>query len=320
MQNTETLNVTTPTDREIVVTRNVNAPRPLVFDAWTNPKVVPQWMLGPPGWTMPVCEIDLRAGGEWHFVWRKSDGTEMAMQGVYKEINPPERLVSTESWGGNWPETLNTLTLSEANAKTTITVTILYPTKEARDAALLTGMKDGMAATFDRLAEFLGSSAMKHDLVVTRLFDAPVKLVWNAWIDPEQVMRWWGPIGFTSPLAKMDFRVGGTSLVCMRAPKEFGGQDLYSTWEYREIEPRRRFEYIHNLADKDGNKIDPVSIGMPTDFPRDQRHVVTFKAVGDYKTEMTVTEYAWTVGHMMEMAKMGLGQCLDKMAASFDKA
>jgi uncharacterized protein YndB with AHSA1/START domain len=145
----------TPSDREIEVTRVFDAPRRLVFEAWTRPEHVPQWMLGPPGWTMPVCEIDLRPGGAWHFVWRRSDGTEMEMRGQYKEIVPPERLVSTESWGGPWPETLNTVILTEENRKTTMTLTILYPSKEARDAALQTGMKDGMSVSFDRLAEYL---------------------------------------------------------------------------------------------------------------------------------------------------------------------
>jgi uncharacterized protein YndB with AHSA1/START domain len=157
MKNTGTLRVATPTDRETVITRVFDAPSRLVFDAWTNPKHVPHWMLGPEGWTMPVCEIDLRPGGAWHFVWRRSDGTEMAMRGVYREITPPERLVSTESWGGDWPETLNTLILSEEGGKTTSTVTILYPSKEARDAALKTGMKEGMSMSFDRLNEYLVS-------------------------------------------------------------------------------------------------------------------------------------------------------------------
>ena len=149
----------TPSDREIVITRVFDAPRRLVFEAWTNPKHLPHWMLGPPGWTMPVCEIDLRPGGAWHFVWRNSDGTEMAMRGVYQEVVPPERVVSTDSWGGDWPETLNTLTLFEENGKTTITQTILYPTKEARDAALQTGMREGMSMSFDRLAEYLRTTA-----------------------------------------------------------------------------------------------------------------------------------------------------------------
>lgn len=150
---------TTPSEREIVVTRVVDAPRTLVFEAWTSPEHLPQWMYGPSTWTMPVCEVDLRPGGSWHFVWRQSDGTEMEMRGVYQEITPPERLVSTESWGGDWPETLNTLVLTEEDGKTTITHTILNPSKEARDAVLQTGMKNGMSLSFERLDEHLRAMA-----------------------------------------------------------------------------------------------------------------------------------------------------------------
>jgi uncharacterized protein YndB with AHSA1/START domain len=157
----------------------------------------------------------------------------------------------------------------------------------------------------------------KRDLIITRVFDAPVEQVWKAWSDPGCVMQWWGPEGFTSPLAQMDFREGGTSLVCMSSP-EYG--DHYSTWQYEKIVPMQRIEYIHNLSDKDRNPVDPVSMGMPPDFPQDQRHTVTFKDLGNSKTEMTVTEHNWTVGQMMEMSKMGLEQCLDKMAASFARA
>lgn len=154
-----TTTFTTPSDREIVGTRVVDAPRKVVWDAFTNPKHVSQWMLGPDGWTMPVCEIDLRPGGEWHFVWRRSDGTEMGMRGTYREIKPPERLVNTEKWGPEWPETINTLVLTEKAGKTTITQTVLYPSKEARDAAMKTGMKDGWGRSLDRLVEFLHATA-----------------------------------------------------------------------------------------------------------------------------------------------------------------
>jgi uncharacterized protein YndB with AHSA1/START domain len=95
----------------------------------------------------------------------------------------------------------------------------------------------------------------KRDLVVTRVFDAPVEQVWKAWSDPEYVMQWWGPEGFTSPLAKMDFREGGTSLVCMRSPDS---QDLYNTWTYREIVPMQRIEFIQNVSDEEGLQIDSV--------------------------------------------------------------
>src|ERR1700675_3269893 len=96
------LTVMTPTDRELVLTRVFDAPRALVFEAYTSPEHLPHWMLGPPGWTMPVCEIDLRVGGTWHCAWSHSDGGMMEIRGVYKEIVPPERVVSTESWGGEW--------------------------------------------------------------------------------------------------------------------------------------------------------------------------------------------------------------------------
>jgi uncharacterized protein YndB with AHSA1/START domain len=150
---------TTPSDREILGTRVVDAPRELVWEAWTNPEHVPHWLLGPEGWTMPVCEIDLRPGGAWHFVWRRSDGTEMEMRGEYRDVEPPERLVHTESWGGDWPETLNTLILSEEDGQTTMAQTILYPSKEARDAALATGMKKGASISFERLDEYLRTMA-----------------------------------------------------------------------------------------------------------------------------------------------------------------
>ena len=158
------------------------------------------------------------------------------------------------------------------------------------------------------------SNAKKKDLVVTRVFDAPLEQVWKAWSDPEYVMQWWGPEGFTSPLARMDFREGGTSLVCMRSPE---GQDLYNTWTYRKIVPMQRIEFILSFTNKDGRKVDPVEVGLPPDLPQSVRNTVTFKAVGDDKTEMTVTEHDWTVGQMMEMSKAGLEQCLDKMAAIF---
>jgi uncharacterized protein YndB with AHSA1/START domain len=157
MTNSESFSVTTPSDREVVITRIFNAPRKLVFDAWTNPKHLPHWLLGPEGWTMPVCEVDLRPGGPWHFVWRHSSGEEMEMRGEYREVKPPERLVSSESWGPEWPETINTLVLTEHAGKTTATITILYISKEARDAALSTGMKTGVAMSYDRLETYLES-------------------------------------------------------------------------------------------------------------------------------------------------------------------
>ncbi len=160
-----------------------------------------------------------------------------------------------------------------------------------------------------------------RDMIVTRTFDAPVALVWKAWTDPEYIMRWWGPDYFTSPSAKIDFREGGTSLVCMRAPQDFGGMDMYSTWVYQKIVPMQQIEFIQNLADENGDLIDPAVFGMPPEFPHDTRTVVTFKDIGNGKTEMTVTQYGMPAPdtEMGKNAELGLNQSLNKMVAIFAK-
>lgn len=145
----------TPSDVELVTIRAFDAQRELLWEVWTSPEHLPKWLLGPDGWTMPVCESDLRVGGEWQFVWRREDGSEMAMTGEYREIAPPERLVSTQSWGGDWPETVNTLVFEEDGERTIMTQTIVYPSIEARDAAIATGMQHGMDSGFDRLDAYL---------------------------------------------------------------------------------------------------------------------------------------------------------------------
>ena len=128
--------------------------------------------------------------------------------------------------------------------------------------------------------------------------------------------RWWGPKHFSSPVAKIDFRVGGHSLVSMKAPKEMGGQEFYSIWEYVNIVPLNTIEFIQNLADEDGNKTDPKLLGMPADFPLDIRTIVTFKALSGTQTEMTVTEFA-EFGSMSNFAQIGLEQSMDKMLEIF---
>src|ERR1043166_5018495 len=150
LQHPRTLQVTTPSDREIVMTRAFNAPRRLVFDAHTKPEIVKRWLLGPPGWSMPVCQIDLRVGGTYRYVWRHDrDGTEMGMGGVYREIRAPERIVNTERFDEAWypGEGLGTLVLVERGGITTLTHTMLYESREARDAAIKPGMEQGVAAS-----------------------------------------------------------------------------------------------------------------------------------------------------------------------------
>jgi uncharacterized protein YndB with AHSA1/START domain len=159
------------------------------------------------------------------------------------------------------------------------------------------------------------SKIMKEDLVVTRILNAPLELVWKAWTEPERVMRWWGPKYYTSPSCKIDLRAGGKYIFAMRAPAEQGGQDSYTAGVYKRIVPMELLEFTQGLSDQDGNPIDPASIGMPPDFPKEIRTVVTFKAIGEM-TELTVTEYGWTPGQMYVYSLAGMHQSIDKLAES----
>jgi uncharacterized protein YndB with AHSA1/START domain len=156
-----TLKLTTPSDREIAMTRVFDAPRQLVFDAHTKPDLVRQWLLGPPGWSMPVCEMDVRVGGTYRWVWRHdTNGTEMGMGGVYREIVAPERLVTSERFDDAWypGEALNTLVLIEQGGRTTLTQTMRYESRDARDAVIKSNMEKGVAASYDRLVDLLAST------------------------------------------------------------------------------------------------------------------------------------------------------------------
>lgn len=162
----QTLKVTTPTDREIVMTRGFDAPRRLVWEAMTKPELIRRWLFEPPGWSMTVCEEDTRVGGAFHWAWAGPDGkTALVMRGVYREVVPPERIVRTEvfEFGGEAQagEQLVTFVLTERSGKTTLTLTVLYPSKGARDAMLASGMEHGVATGYDKLAEMLAANAGK---------------------------------------------------------------------------------------------------------------------------------------------------------------
>jgi uncharacterized protein YndB with AHSA1/START domain len=153
------LEITTPTDREIVMTRVFNAPRRLVFDAWTKPELLRRWLGVRAGWTMAVCEVDLRVGGSYRYVWRGPHG-DMGMGGLYREIVRPERIVCTEKFDDPWyeGEAIDTLVLVEADGKTTVTTTVTYVSREVRDAVLKSGMASGVGESYDKLDEVLAKT------------------------------------------------------------------------------------------------------------------------------------------------------------------
>jgi uncharacterized protein YndB with AHSA1/START domain len=154
MKNLGTLKVTLPSDREVRLTRVFDAPRAMVYEALTQPALIERWF-GPHGFSLDVCEVDLREGGRWRYVIRGPDGKTMGMGGKYIALTPPDGLVHTEAFDDFPGEARVTTLLTEANGKTTLEVTSRAPSKEIRDALVASGMEHGAAETYDRLAELL---------------------------------------------------------------------------------------------------------------------------------------------------------------------
>jgi len=160
----ESFKLSTPTDREILIERDFNAPRDLVFEALTKPELVRRWLRGPDGWTMPVCEIDLRVGGAYRYVWHKeSCNITMGMGGIFREVVRPKKLVATEKFDDAWypGEAVDTTVLEEKGEITNMKLTVLYESKEARDTATRSGMEHGMVAGYNRLEELLASMGVR---------------------------------------------------------------------------------------------------------------------------------------------------------------
>jgi uncharacterized protein YndB with AHSA1/START domain len=160
MPNLHKLTIVPRGERELVFTRVFEAPRDRVFEALTSPEQLQRWLLGPPGWSMPVCEVDPRPGGAYRFLWRSdADGTEMGMRGTYREVAAPARLVNTECFDQPWypGEALLTTVLTEAGGKTTLTATLRYESQEARDMVQASPMEDGAAISYDRMEALLAA-------------------------------------------------------------------------------------------------------------------------------------------------------------------
>ncbi len=155
-----------------------------------------------------------------------------------------------------------------------------------------------------------------RELVITRVFDAPHELVWKAWTDPESVMRWWGPKNFTSPVSKIDLRVGGAYLNCMRSPE---GKDFWSTGVYREIVPFKRLVLTDSFADEKGNVVPASHYGMEGDWPLELLVTVTFEETGG-RTTMTLRHEGMPAGQMSELAEAGWNESFDKLAGYLAKA
>ena len=308
--------LTLPSDREIVMTRAFDAPRELVFEAHSKCEHMAKWW-GPRKYTLNVCEMDFRPGGAYRLVQRGPDGDEHGFRGEYREIVPPERIVWTFEYEGMPGHvSVDTLTLEDlGGGKTRLTAHSRFDSVEDRDAMLQSGMEEGAAETWDRLAEHVEAMAASA-LVIERIFDAPRELVWRAWTEPERMMRWWGPNDYSCPSCEIDFRVGGAWLGCMRSSE---GQEIWSTGVYREIVPLERFVITDSFADADGNVVPATHYGMPADIPMEMLVTVTFEDLGG-KTRMTLRHEGLPAGEMTDGASVGWNESLDKLAESLSQA
>ena len=158
------------------------------------------------------------------------------------------------------------------------------------------------------------------NVAVRRTYPVPVEMVWAAWTASELIRQWWGPEGFSCPVAQLDVRAGGVSLLAMQAPAQYGGGRTYTTWSYSLVEPRARLEYMIRFADQSGATISSAHAGVPPGVPDAVPHVVTFTPTDDGGTELRVTEFGYTSPQARDLSQIGLDQCLDKLAVVLSDA
>jgi uncharacterized protein YndB with AHSA1/START domain len=245
----ERTDVSTETvSKEVVITRIVDAPRDLVFKAWTEAEHLARWW-GPDGFTNPVCESDPRPGGVLRIVMRGPDGTEYPQAGVFREVVAPERLVFEEipedADGRPLLRAATSVTFADREGRTEIRLHARAVALVPEAAPMLGGMQAGWNQSLQRLEDVL-SGAVDRQIVLMRLLEAPRDLVFRAWTEREHVERWWGPTGFTTTIDEMDVRVGGTWRFVMHGPD---GVDFPNTIVYEEIVPPERLVFTHGGSD-----------------------------------------------------------------------
>lgn len=260
-------------DRKLIVTRLIDAPAALVFDAFTNPEHISHWW-GPHGFTTTTSEMDVKPGGTWRFVMHGPDGRAYRNRIIFVEIDRPHRLVYRhEPEAGAEPVSHETtVTFVTEGNQTRLTMNMLFPTAANRDYVIKTyGADEGGKQTLQRLAVFVAQMApgIHKDLVLTRVFDAPRDLVFQACIDPQHLSKWWGPHQFTAEVREIDVRPGGRLAVQMRSPE---GTAFPMHGVYVEVDRPNRLVFITGLTETDGT----IRVEV--------RNTMTFSDEGPWKT------------------------------------
>jgi len=280
------------TDREIIITRDFDAPRELVWQAMTDPERVVKWW-GPRGFTTTIEEMNVRPGGIWKHVMHGPDGTNYPNHNIFTEVVAPKRIVYTLGGGREGAprvEAVTTWTFDALEAaKTRVTIHMVFPTAQIRDTVVkeygaIEGGKQTLARLSEELAKF--QAVEQEPFVISRVFDAPREMVWKAFTDPGHMKHWWGPKGCTVQAAKMDLRPGGSYHYCMRTPD---GRDMWGKFVYREIIAPERIVLINSFSDENGGLTrHPMS---PT-WPLEMLSVFTF-AEDQGKTMLTIQWSPW---------------------------
>jgi uncharacterized protein YndB with AHSA1/START domain len=301
--------MTRPTDdREIVLSREFNAPRELAWQAMTDPRHVVQWW-GPRGFTTTIQEMDVRPGGVWTLIMHGPDGVDYPNHSVFQEVVYPDRIVFAHGGGrpgGTEANFIATWTFERIeDSKCRVTIRMVFPSAAARDTIVREyGAIEGGRQTLERLAEHLPAMGFTaRNIVIERIVDAPPALVFRCWTDPKHMARWWGPQSFTNPVCELDVRIGGTWRIVMRGPE---GTEYPCHGVYQEIVPAQRLVFTNIATDAAGK---PVLDGLTT---------VTF-AEENGRTRMTVATSATALVEYargyLEGMEMGWTQSLERLDA-----
>jgi uncharacterized protein YndB with AHSA1/START domain len=275
-------------EREIVTSRLYDAPRALVFDAWTKPEHLQHWW-GPNGFTNTIHVMDVRPGGKWTHVMHGPDGTDYKNDSVFEEVAPPKRLSYRHLTGPNFHATVD---FAEEGGKTRVTLRMVFATKAERDNTVERfGAVEGAKQTFERLAQYL--PRMEEMLTVSRTYDAPRALVFSAWSSGERLARWWGPNGFTAPVCNVDFRPGGKLEICMKG----FGMEHWMRGRFDEIVDQERIVFTVDVEGADA----PI-------------HTVVTFAESAGKTTMTVRQSVPKHEMMARGQRQGWTEQLERLA------
>lgn len=276
-------------ERSIVISRTIDAPRELVFEAWTDPRHLAQWW-GPNGFTTTTQSFDMRPGGVWRFVMHGPDGRDYDNRITFDEIAKPER-IAYHHGGGEDAEPVQfhtTVTFDAVGGGTRLTMRMVFPTADERDRVVREyGAEEGGHQTVARLADYVATraagteGAAQEPFTISRTFEAPRALVWKAWTEADRLRHWWGPKGFVVRHCTLDLRPGGRFHYSMASP---AGQEMWGKFVFREVVAPERLVFVNSFSDKDGNTVPPP---FSDPWPVEMLSTVTFAEVGD-RTEVVV--------------------------------